>query len=62
MVRRFGYQLVGAWDAIVAIGDSWDDTLDDNTVNHYHVDSIEPSDGYEVRANVTAFAQEPKHG
>jgi hypothetical protein len=55
--RQFSYVLVGAWDADIQFDDTW--TEGDI---QYHVDGIEPNNGFETRANVTAFAMEPLHG
>lgn len=52
--RKVEYMLVGAYDAIVEIGDTWDEGD-----FHFHVDSLQPYNGYEVRANVTGFAVKP---
>lgn len=57
MSRKFAYIIVGSWNAQLAIGDMWSEGA-----NRYHVDSIEPYNGYEVRGKVTAFASEPDHG
>jgi hypothetical protein len=56
-VHKFTYIIVGAWDADVAEDDTWSE----GNVQ-YHVDGVEPNNGYETRAYVTAFAQEPIHG
>lgn len=57
MSRKFAYLIVGKFDAEVAVGDTWDDGE-----NHFHVDSVEPYNGYEVRALVTGFETEPEYG
>lgn len=61
-VRKYGYQLVGMPTAIVEFGDIWDEVAPDNTMIHYHVDDVQPFNGWEVRAMVSAFATEPQHG
>jgi hypothetical protein len=55
--RKFGYLVVGAYDADISIGDTWDEGD-----RHYHIDSISVYNGYEVRATATAFASDPIHG
>lgn len=62
MSRKFAYMIIAPATADIEIGDTWDENMTDGTVNHYHVDSIEPASGYEIRASVTAFAKEPQHG
>ncbi len=57
MSRKFAYLIIGSHDAILAVGDSWDDGP-----NHFHVDTIEPYNGYEVRGLVTGFESEPEYG
>lgn len=59
---QFVYDLIGPPTAVVEIGDTWDETADDGSSIHYRVDSIDPSNGYEVCALVTAFAVSPEHG
>lgn len=53
--RKSTYTLVGAFDAVVDVGDYWDE----NGV-HYTVDSLFPATGYEVRATVTAIENVPE--
>jgi hypothetical protein len=48
--RRVDFVLLGEYDAQVAVGDWWDDARG----NRYEVLSLIPSNGYEVRANVSA--------
>lgn len=60
--RKVSYTLVGAWDSIMAYGDTWDETMPDNTINHYHIDYVDASNSWERTAHVTAFSQEPTHG
>lgn len=55
--RRQSYILVGAYDADVHEDDTW---VEDGI--EYHVDGILPNNGFETRASVTAFAEEPTHG
>ena len=57
IARRFSYVLVGAHDADVDINDTFD--LNDIP---YKVMSIIPNNGWETRAYVLAFADEPEHG
>jgi hypothetical protein len=55
--RRQNYILVGAYDADVREDDTWIEGAIE-----YHVDGVLPNNGYETRASVTAFAEEPIHG
>jgi hypothetical protein len=55
--RQFSYLLLGAWDADIQIDDSWTEGE-----IHYHVDAILPTNDFEVKATVTAFAKRPTHG
>ena len=57
MSRKFAFLLVGRYDAVVAVGDSWD-----HGTNHFHIDTVEPYNGYEVRALVTGYESEPEYG
>lgn len=59
---QFTYDLIGLYDAVVEIGDTWEGTALDGTPLHYHVDSVAPYNGYEVISVVTAFATEPQAG
>jgi hypothetical protein len=61
-VKKYGYTLVGMPNSIVAFGDVWDETTEDGTNLHYHVDEVMPATGWDFRANVTCYATEPQHG
>ena len=59
---EFEYDLIGTYDSVVEIGDTWDETAPDGSSIHYHVDVLKPSNGYEVCAVVSAYATQPQHG
>jgi hypothetical protein len=52
--RRFDFVLVGSYDAIVAIGDHWEQTNQDN-----EIDYIFPYNGYEVKCGGTSYGSKP---
>lgn len=56
-VRKFQYSLIGAHDAVVQIGDSWEDGL-----AKYQVESVDKSAPYQIGALVTAFLKVTGHG
>lgn len=56
-VRKFLYLLIGEHDADIAKDDTWQEGD-----RHYTVEGTWPSNGYETRASVTAFARVPIHG
>lgn len=56
-VDKYTYILVGLWDADIVKNDTW--TEGDI---QYRVEGLEPNNGYETRAYVSAFAKEPIHG
>lgn len=49
-VRKFLYDMVGAFDAVVEIGDTWEDDM-----AKYQVESVDYSAAYQVGALVTGF-------
>ena len=57
MSRKFAYLIIGKHDAEVAVGDTWDDGD-----NNFKIDTVEPYNGYEVRALVTGYELEPEYG
>lgn len=57
VVRTFDYVLVGSHDAVVAIGDEWNDGS-----SRYRVTGIRPSNGYEVKATVVGMGKDPSYG
>jgi hypothetical protein len=59
---EFEYDLIGLWTAFIEIGDTWDEVAPDGSKIHYHVESIQPANNYEVVALVEAWAVEPQHG
>lgn len=58
----FDFCLLGTFDAIMAIGDTWDDMAPDGSSIHYHIDTVDPNNGYEVIGCGSVFATEPQHG
>lgn len=52
--RRFDFILVGEYDALVSIGDHW--TVD---TQHFQVEWIAPSNGYEVKAGGSSHGNKP---
>lgn len=57
MSRKFQFQLVGAADAQIAIGDSWEDA-----VAKYTVEEVDRTRPYNVVALVTGFLKVEGHG
>jgi hypothetical protein len=56
-VRKFQYSLIGAHDAVVQIGDSWEDGI-----AKYTVESVDYSAAYQVGALVVGFLKVTGHG
>lgn len=56
-VHTWAYQIVGRYDAIVAIGDVW---KYEGTI--YRVIGIQPFNNYERRAVVSAIGKDPSYG
>lgn len=56
-VRKFQYVLIGMPDADVEVGDWWVDGP-----NRYTVTGILHRNGYEVKATVESFGEEPNYG
>lgn len=55
--RKFDYKLIGQWNAMVQVGDTWqDDTAE------YTVESVDRSKSYQVTALVTGYLKESGHG
>lgn len=52
--RRFDFVLVGAFDAVVAIGDHWLQTIQDN-----EIDYVFPYNGYEVKCGGSSYGSKP---
>lgn len=48
----FDFILLGKHDAVIAIGDTWTDTIGDGTT--WTVTGFLPGNGYEVKATITA--------
>lgn len=55
--HRWTYTLIGLWDAVIEIGDTW---TDGNTT--YQVVSLLQNNGYETRAAVVALGKDPNYG
>lgn len=55
-VRKFSYDMVGAYNAVVQIGDAWEDDL-----AKYQVESVDYSAAYQVGAVVTGFLKVTGH-
>lgn len=51
--RQVDFILLGAWDAVVEVGDYWEDGLG----NRHEVKAIVPRNGYETRAVVEAHGK-----
>jgi hypothetical protein len=51
--RQVDFQLIGAWDAQIAVGDYWDDVRD----QRWEVKAMIPDNGYEKRAVVEAHGK-----
>lgn len=54
---RWTYSLIGRHDAVVEVGDTWQDG---NTL--YRVVSLSPKSDYQVQATVVAFGKDPNYG
>lgn len=55
-VRKFQFEMIGAADAVVQLGDSWEDTT-----ATYEVESVDTTQPYQVRAIVIAFLKPQGH-
>lgn len=53
--RDYPIILLGMWDAIVDIGDWWQDIYG----NHFEVEDMIPYNSYEVRALVRSYGRDP---
>lgn len=56
-VRRYQFDLIGAFGAVVQTGDTWEDFA-----ATYVVDSVDVTQPYQVKASVTAFLKVPEPG
>lgn len=56
-VHQWSYELVGSWDSVMEIGDTWTHA---GTI--YRITGIQPFNGYERRATVTAVGKDPSYG
>jgi hypothetical protein len=55
--RKFIFDLIGAYDAIMAVGDHWEDHA-----AKYVVDAVDNTQPYQIKATVTAFLKTTGHG
>lgn len=55
--HQWAYELVGTWDSVMEIGDTW--TFGDTI---YRVTAIQPFNGYERRGVVSAIGKDPAYG
>lgn len=56
--RMFSYIMVMEWDADVEPGDFWVDAKD----QWWEVEEVLPTNGYEIKATVRSYGDEPQHG
>ncbi|WP_048890658.1 hypothetical protein [Mycobacterium heckeshornense] len=56
MTRKFQFKLVGSWDAVIEIGDAWEDD-----VAKYQIDSVDRTKPYQIEALVVGFLKETGH-
>lgn len=56
-VRKFAFNMIGGFDAVVQIGDAWEDGR-----AKYQVESVDYAAPYQVGAVVTAFLKVPGDG
>lgn len=57
LVRKFEFDLIGAHDAIMAVGDTWQDEQ-----AKYIVETVDHTMPYQVKATVTAYLKVTGHG
>ena len=57
LTRKFQYDLIGAYDAVVQIGDQWEDD-----VAKYVIETVDRTNPYQIKATVTAFLKVTGHG
>lgn len=55
--RKYQFEMIGADDAVVAVGDHWEDYA-----AKYTVESVDNTQPYQVKAIVIAFLKESGHG
>lgn len=51
--RRHAFTLLGEWDALMAVGDWWEDERGER----WEIDALIPHNGYETRGLITAFGR-----
>jgi hypothetical protein len=57
VARRFTYVMLGKYDADIEINDTWSEGT-----KQYKIESIIPNNGWESRAYVTCYTDEPDKG
>jgi hypothetical protein len=55
--RKYQFEMIGAYDAIVDVGDTWEDYA-----ATYTVESVDNTQPYQVMATVIAFLKSTGHG
>lgn len=55
--RKFQFEMIGAYDAVVVVGDHWEDYA-----AKYVVESVDNTQPYQVKAIVNAFLKTTGHG
>ena len=56
-IHQWSYYLVGAHDAQMEIGDTWQEGS-----TSYRIVALQPKNDYEKRAVITAFGKDPNYG
>jgi hypothetical protein len=54
--RKFQFRMIGAYDTVIALGDSWEDDQ-----ASYTVETIDLTQPYQITAIVTAYLKVPGH-
>lgn len=57
ITHKFDFIIVGLYDAIVSIGDHWEEGS-----QFYQIEWVQPFNGYEVKAGGTSHGSAPDHG
>lgn len=55
--RKFQFEMIGAYDAVVEVGDSWEDFA-----AKYIVEMVDNTQPYQIKAVVVAFLKATGHG
>lgn len=56
-IRVFEFDLIGAYDAEVEVGDTWEDSA-----VSYEITSVDVTAAYQVRCSAVGFLKDPGHG